>query len=403
MPGDTIELSGIALEVDDPRFYLEVLSRAVKGISFYSPALRQTIAEALVHQPATVRQIDQAAIMRLLGFVNHELIAVLDREWQDYDGNEADRFFAFAASRQLFSGARSAFLWGAGACRLADYLGSLASIEQVTCSDISWPALYFGKALIDANYAALPELLTRARIFYHVEPKSTELVKMTKASRFKPPLTPPDRRRNIRYAVRDAFAAVDEPIGAELIVVPYLLDTFRADHCLTLLLRICQRIRVGQQIVVVVTCVPETRAGKGRDPEMILNALLKCGFKPQFLELLFLPYSFSYYSHAQMHTNWNTLVVRAERVAERDSEIVITRSRRRDPSHESHPDGANSSAAANRELVLNKLGRAETYEAMAAALTPRIGAMEFDIAVGELASRERIHLSFDANEPVSGG
>jgi hypothetical protein len=318
MPRNKIELNGIPIETHNPHYYLQVLSHAMNTIPFYPPALRKTVAEALGNASRVETEIRLDTVMREVGFVGHELIAVSDREWHNYENNEADRFFDYASSRQLFSFIKSVFIWGAGPCRLVDYLASLASMDEVICSDISWPALYFGRAFIETNYAVLAELLTRDRTFYHVEPYSTQLVRTTKPSCFKAPLTPYGRRHRIRYSVRNAFADSAEPISADLIAVPYLLDIFRGDQCKNVLLRICRRMRVGQQIVILVTCVPEGRAGPGRDPSQILDVLHGCGFKIQFLDLTFMPYSFSYYSYTQVVINWNTLVVRAEKLVERD-------------------------------------------------------------------------------------
>jgi hypothetical protein len=394
MPRSKIELDGIAIEVPHPRTYLEVLSHAIKTTPFYAPALRKTVADALPQSPRAELRIGPETVMRTLGFVGHELIAVLDREWHDYENNEADRMFEFLSSRRLFDSIKSIFVWGAGPCRLADYLASRESMEQVICSDLSWPALYFGRALIEGNYAQLPELLTKARVFYHVEPGSTQLVRTVKDSRFKAPLTPHDRRQSIRYSVRDAFAALDEEIAADLIAVPYLLDNFRGAQCITMLIRICQHVRAGQQIAILVTCVPEGRLGGGRDPALIMDVLRRCGFKVQFLELIFLPYSFVYYSYARMQTEWNTLVVRAERVDERDIDIVIAKSDRGGASQANEADKADS---ANLGLILSKLRKPESYQALAGALTPQMGAAEFENAIGELASRGLIDLRVEPN------
>src|SRR3954454_6068557 len=141
MPGSRVELSGIPLDIPDPRGYLEALSRAMKAIQFYSPALRRRVAEMLGRLPPGESRTGQETFMRVLGFVDYELITVLDQEWQDYNDNDADRLFEYASSRRLFSSVNSVFMWGAGACRLGDFLGSLELIDQVVCSDLSWPAL----------------------------------------------------------------------------------------------------------------------------------------------------------------------------------------------------------------------------------------------------------------------
>jgi hypothetical protein len=314
-----VEFKGIPIETKDPRRYLQVLLYAMNTVPLYEPALRKALAESLGNASLMEDKIGLDAVMREVGFVGHELVAVTDREWHDYENNEANRFFDYASSHELFSFVNSVFIWGAGPCRLADYLASLSGMDEVTCSDISWAALYFGRAFIEARYSELPELLTRERAFYHVEPRSMQLVRTTKPSRFKPPLTPSDRRHRVRYCVRNAAADSEEPITADLIAVPYLLDVFRGDQCMSILRRIGRRMRVGQKIVVLVTCVPDGRAGAGRDPSLILDVLRGLGFEIQFLDLTMMPYSFSYHSYTRVLTNWNTLVVRAEKRFERDT------------------------------------------------------------------------------------
>lgn len=395
MPARAVELNGIALEIPDPRAYLEALSHATSMVPFYSPDQRETIAEALGELPLPATRIDRDAIMRVLGFVDYSLIAVIDREWQDYDDNEADRLFEYALSHGLFASAKSVFLLGAGPCRLADHLASLDLIDHVTCSDLSWPALNFGRALIEANHAELPELLRKPRTFYHVEPQSARLSRTTRESRLKAPATPPDRRQRIRYTVRDAFAQPEEPIAADLVVAPYLLDIFHGARCISLLLRICQRIRVGQQLVILVTCIVGGKAGPGRDPGAIMDVLQGCGFKVRFLDLRFLPYSFSYYSYGRTQTSWNTLVVRAERSVDRNGDIVIAKSDRWDAFRARQSEKANQPAFANLDRFFNRLQDAESYQVMAAELAPRMGAARFESLVGELLSRGLIDLRLD--------
>lgn len=396
MPARTVELSGIALEVPDPRAYLEALSRAMEIVSFYSLDQRKAVAKALGGLPRREGGINRDTVMRVLGFVDYDLVAVMDREWQDYSDNEADRLFEYTSSRELFASVRSVFLLGAGPCRLADHLASLEFVEQVICSDLSWPALNFGRALIEANHAELPELLCKPRTFYHVEPESTRLIRTTRESRLKAPLTSPDRRQCIRYIVRDAFAPPDEPIAADMIVVPYLLDIFRGTQCVSLLLRICQRVSVGQQIVILVTCVTAGKAGPGRDPGVIMDVLHSCGFKIRFLDLLFLPYSFSYYSYGQMETNWNTLVVRAERLVDRSGDIVIAKSDRWDVFRARQSDKMNPPGFANLDRFFNRLQSAESYQVMATESLPQMGATAFENTVGELLSRGLIELRLES-------
>jgi hypothetical protein len=197
--------------------------------------------------------------------------------------------------------------------------------------------------------------------------------------------------------VRDAFAAWDEATVADLIAVPYLLDVFRGTQCISLLLRICQHIKAGQQIVILVTCVAEGRAGPGRDPGLIVDTLQRCGFKVQFVDLTFLPYSFSYYSYGQMHTDWNTLIVRAERLTDKGADIAVARSARWNEFRAKRPDKPNPLGSASLELILSRLQRAENYQAVAAALIPQMGAIQFENAMGELLGRGLIDLCLDAS------
>lgn len=388
------ELAGIAIQTPSPIQYLQVLSQTLKTIPFYSTALRNLVTETVINPFPAETRIDHEIVSRVLGFVGHELITVLDREWHDYEGNEADYFFEYASSRRLFASAKSVFIWGAGSCRLADYLASHDFIDEVFCADLSWPALYFGRSMIGARYTDLPGLLTADRTFYHVDPQTNQLSKTSRSVRFKAPMTPAERSHIIRFAVRDAFAALSEPITAELIALPYVLDNFRGDQCLSFLIRICQQIRAGQQIVLIVTCMAEGRTGPGRDPALIINTLRSCGFKIQYLDLVFLPYSFSFYSYTQSHSDWCTLVLRAERVIERSADIVIERCKRTDPFCVGHADNAIPFDSVYCDLLLSKVQSARPYQALASEMVPQLGAIAFECAVGELASRGLIKLGF---------
>src|SRR5262249_1459791 len=97
-------------------------------------------------------------------------------------------------------------------------------------------------------------------------------------------------------------------------------------------------------------------------------------------------------SRTRQLTDWNTLVVRTERLVERGADIVIARSDRRDALQANQPHKANALGPANLDLILSRLRSAESYSSMAAALTPQMGAREFENAIGELLSRGLIHL-----------
>jgi hypothetical protein len=77
-------------------------------------------------------------------------------------------------------------------------------------------------------------------------------------------------------------------------------------------------------------------------------------------------------------------------MVERDADIVIARSDRA-----SQPNKANPRGSTNLHLILARLRSAEKYQTMATALTSEMGAMEFEKAVGELASLGLINLRID--------
>jgi hypothetical protein len=130
-----------------------------------------------------------------------------------------------------------------------------------------------------------------------------------------------------------------------------------------------------------------------------MDVLGRCGFEIQFLDVTFLPYSFSYYSYAQVHTDWTTLVVRAKKMTDRDAAMVITKSGRFDELQASRPDKSNPLRPSHLDLILTRPRSAENYQAMAAALVPEIGAFEFESAIGELVSRGLIDLRVEPLEP----
>ena len=66
MPSNNIEINGIALELHNPRRYLEALLHAKTTVSFYSANLRKAVVAALGRLPPAKTSTERDAMMRIL-------------------------------------------------------------------------------------------------------------------------------------------------------------------------------------------------------------------------------------------------------------------------------------------------------------------------------------------------
>jgi hypothetical protein len=395
-------LNGITLEIPDAVEYLSVLDYALRLQYPGILAVRTEIERLLGATPPAGTAIDRREVQRVIGYSGEMIASLIDREWFDAEDNECDELFEYLTARQLVGTIRSAFIWGAGPCRLGDYLAAAPSRPSVVCSDLSWPMLYFGRALIDQQIALLPELSLRDRPYYVRDDVTGMLAARRHAGRFKRPLCqhPPQ----IRYTVRDVYCTA-VPIVSELVCVPFLLDTVHGARMTTMIVRLCQQSAPGQTLLILVTCSLGRYADEGRDPAAIIEALQQCGCQIEFVDLVRLPYSFTYHSFASQRTVRNTLVVRARRVRDIDPERIALVSNVRlgraaiheDPSRDgcvvSH-NGADVTVSRDEAVVLRHCQRAAHYHEILGQVASQLDVHRVDtIVIGSLAAKGLIELA----------
>ena len=165
----TVTLDGIPLDVADPELYLRVLG----------PIVQHHHAEILSHGgdlddlrqwvPAeTAAPPDRQAASAVIGWSGPLVLELIDREWSASNRNEFDMLAGYLTSRGLIGDARSVLVYGAGTCRLGDYLNSLDSSRSVFCTDLSWLMLYYGRALNEHRLDRLPPASRADRTYYAV-------------------------------------------------------------------------------------------------------------------------------------------------------------------------------------------------------------------------------------------
>ena len=303
-----ILLNGIPINVNHPTQYLEKLWYVLTYRYPQLGSMKVTIEDLLGYSPSLSSHETQQALNSVLGYNSEDLVvSLIDREWQDSEFNEFDDFIKYFKINPLFSSSESIYICGAGTCRLGDYLASLEHLKKVTCSDLSWLTLFYGKLLIEGQTDLLPKPSIADRLFYRIDQALNKLVVENQPSRFKPPLSRPGK---IDFEVNNAFT-LGNLNSFELICVPFLLDNFGGEKLESLLIRLCQSTSINQQLIIMTTFRFNHKLGKIRDPEAMKNILERCGFKIKHMDIVRLPYSFSYYNYASQKNTWNSIILGA--------------------------------------------------------------------------------------------
>ena len=125
----------------------------------------------------------------------------------------------------------------------------------------------------------------------------------------------------MQYVVRNAFYR-SAPVTSDVIYIPFLLDEFSGTHGITMLVRICQQMKAGQTLILIMTCMTGGPREDSRDPARVLETLDRCGFRIEYADLVSLPYSFTRYDYGYNRTMWNTLIVRAIRAEDEISNSI---------------------------------------------------------------------------------
>ncbi len=392
------KVEDIVLELPDAEEYLAVLARIGKGkYPQLAPILGNIERSSDGKRDST--ELDSSLVADIIGYNDYSLVCLLEREWLDDDGvDEFEVLISSLESRAFFAGIGSIFIYGAGTCGLGDFLASKPQFSAVTCADLSWLALYFGKSVIEGRLELLPRAFREMRVFYEPDCERKRLCTSSRPSRLRRPLSGGNGK--ISYVVRNVFHN-GSPIAAEMICAPFLLDCFGGERMKTALIRLCQQTSVGQSLAIMVTCRGDN-ARLERNPAVILELLERCGFEIGWLDLVALPYSFSRHDHAYVRTTYNTFVVRA---VKRDSIkaanlALVSRLRRED----AIPESAEAEAyCLRRGKSVIVLGESEVsilrlcqktihYDVLLRTLAGRFGLDRIESAVATLTARALVDL-----------
>lgn len=388
-------LGGIALAVSRPQRYLRVLREVVRDRYADLP----TLVSLVEHAPGEAAESGGKPAPNpatTIGYYGDLLLNVLDREWHDHAEQEFDAGVQALEARGLLANSGATFIWGAGACRLAAHLTSRHGARHVTCADLSWLALYFGRELIHNRTASLPSALRRDRLFYRPTAAGTALEAERRASRFVTVDTVAPS--SIDYVVRNAFE-LGEPVAADTIVLPYVLDAATGARAITMLIRLCEQAKVGQTLIAIVTCFNRMTTADGRDPAPLLRTLEQCGFSVERCDLVELPYSFACVDYGRVRMYWQTLLVKAIktrapshetiRIVPPSANAAATPGERSEDAHET-PAAAEVAAAcldAARERV--------PFRPFVHRLQDRYAETSWRVTVGDLLASGAIELACD--------
>jgi hypothetical protein len=388
-------LEGIVLDIDHQALYLKSLSHVLSQQLPQMTSTRATIETLLSASLSPSLLVDHIMLTKVLPYTIGVAVALIDREWFESEDNEFAILTKYIESHRLIGSVKSVFIWGAGTCRLGDYLAALDTVQSVICADISWLILYFGKALIERRIDLLPRLSRADRVYYEVNPHSQTLIRTTKSSSFMPPFH--RETGKLEYLVRDAFYS-DSMITADLICLPFLLDHFEGPRLTTLLIRICQHLHVGQQLLILVSCAPGRR-----NPTDVLTVLKELGFSIDILDLVEMPYTASYYDFAHFRNVFNTLVVRATRTHDPAPTFVAIPRVKGDficgaPSEGTvkvrRQNGVEITLSERSAAILSTCYNNPGYQQLQGSAKSSFELIGFNHAVGELTSNELIDLGY---------
>jgi len=405
MPKQHHTIKDIDIEIGDPSSYLLALWAAINKAYPEFQDVMIEIEDALGYgskggKSAIMNVVNKTAIKpKTVGYDEPPLlISIADREWIDSEYNEFSKLASYLDSTPLFSSTDTVYICGAGVCRMGDYISSLENIKSVYCTDLSWLALYLGRMFIRQEYHKLPALFRLDRLFYDVVSGANEVSARMLPPKFRP--SGSSARNKIRYGVKDAFAMIN-PAPAKVICVPYLLDLFMGEQLRTLLIRICQWLEIGQELVIITTLL--FRPAEERNPQDIVQVMKACGFEVDYLDITQLPYSFSYDNYGVRKEIWNTLILKAVKRKQTplSNLILLTDANglgRIDAGASFGDDvqitwqGNKMSLRSNYFQVFQKCLACTDYSALREMFIGRMSTEEFECAVGALASQSLLNL-----------
>jgi len=314
---------GIGIRVPSPEIYLEALRWTILRHYPDDPelaAVRSHIDEFLGPQPEPPDLgSENPGLHRILGWNSPRVVGgLLDREWLTGESNELEPLMRVLDQQACLGRASRIRICGAGTCRLGQHLAELRHVDSVRCTDLSFLCLHVGKALIEGRRESLPAEFLGERLHYRIDRDDRRLVAEHRRAVFH--AVEPSTAGTARwtYEVADTFAPT-QPMDGDLVLVPYVLDLFFGQGLVTGLIRLAGRLKVGQELLVVVSLK------QGRDPSLVVDTLRRCGLRILDLRLESLPYSLSRAGYAFVRKIYRTLVVEARKVADTDRRAILLR------------------------------------------------------------------------------
>lgn len=310
-----LSLDGISINSPYPLYYLEALGFGIVRSFSGEPQLVELLKkiEALLSHGFDApyplfQKVHSARLGSLIGWSGAEVLGpLIDREWLVMEDGELEPLLRRLDASPALASSSRILICGAGVCRLGAHLASLDQVEAVCCTDLSYLGLYFGRLLVQGEGYRLPFCFRSPRVVLVVDSRAKALRSREWECRFHS--TPEIAREKLRYEVADAFG-LRPPLEVDLVVIPYLLDIFAGSRMVTALIRICEKLSIGQKLLLVVTASPR------RDPRLVVGTLERCGFEISALDLRELPYSLSKRGIGFVRTFYDTLMLEAVKMCE---------------------------------------------------------------------------------------
>lgn len=317
--GETILLSpnGISINSPYPLYYLEALGFGILRSFSGEPQLAELLQEieALVSYGLdppgpSFQKIHSTRLASIIGWSGAKILGqLIDREWLVTEESELELLMRLMDASPALASSSRILICGAGVCRLGAHFASLENVQTVCCTDLSYLGLYFGRLLVNGEGHRLPDCFRSPRMILMVDSRTKTLRARELECRFH--LAPLLAMEKLTYEVADAFGFRPH-LEVDLVVIPYLLDVFAGARMVTALIRICEKLSIGQKLLLVVTANPR------RDPRLVVSTLGRCGFEISAIDLCELPYSLSKLGIGFIRTFYSTLVLEAIKTHEPD-------------------------------------------------------------------------------------
>jgi hypothetical protein len=272
-------LEGIPVHVEDPTAYRAALAARCRE-DF--PDLLPAVA-AGIELPSGPE--DRIANMRLVGATAKGTIyLLLYKDWLNTQDNEIDGFAAYLDRHreQLLRNSRTVHLVAAGLCGIVRGLLPF-DFDQITCSDLSWTNMYYGRALLENRPELLPETFRQPRLAFRTDGGHQRFERVEVSVEIK--RAPSYGGTRLSFQVSNAFYAGD-PRPEDAVMVFNLLPAYDTTWGRSFLIQILRSLRIGQALVLVNWVGADEGA-----PDEVVKLLEPLGCWAAWVDLAELPYS----------------------------------------------------------------------------------------------------------------